>query len=194
MELPENRTITIFALRSQIAFAISSQGEVYTWGALSPTTEDETPFFLRNLLFLQSPPRSFTALSNIRISSLSCNNSVAMFLSEDGTVYSYGSDATHKYGILGLGEIYAQASPYPVGALLDHRIKHVSVGYSHACAVNSGGCLFTWGSGKKGQLGLKGVERRTLPSVVEGTRAYHCLLATCSYNYTAVLTGTSSCV
>ncbi len=141
------------------------------------------------MLFLQAPPRRLGALVNIRISTLSCNSCVAMFLADDGTLYSYGNDAASRYGLLGLGEVYQQATPHPLRALFDHRIRGVSVGYSHVCAVNSLGHIFAWGTGKKGQLGIRGAERKTTPTRVDSARGIKCRDAVCSYNYTAIVAG-----
>ena len=172
-----------------MAFAISTQGEVYIWGNLSNKPEEDSYNLVKSLNFLESDPRTFGGLKSIKISSLSCNNAVAIFLSEDGTLYSEGNDLLNKFGILGVGEIYSLTSPSPISTLFDHRIKLISVGYSHACALNSVGYLFTWGTGKRGQLGHKGIEKMAMPKLVESAKVFNGKQAICSYNVTALLTG-----
>lgn len=187
IELPKNNSIKSFTLRENAAFAVTETGDLYYWGSFCEKSEDAKAFFVQSLQFLHNDPKSFGGLVNIRISSLSCNNSLAIFLSDDGTLYSYGDDTANKNGLLGLGEVYFQANPYPVSALFDYRIKHVSVGYFHACAVNSVGCLFTWGTGRNGQLGLEKDQKKAIPTLVENAKTFSCKQAVCSYNYTAVL-------
>lgn len=188
IELPKNDSIKVLSLRNNAVFAISEKGELFYWGSFCEKDEKESTFYMKSLHFLQNEPKRFGGLLNVRISSVSCNNSLAIFLSEDGTLYSYGNDSKHKFGILGLGDIYFQANPLPVSTLFDYRIKSVSVGYFHACAVNSVGRLFTWGTGKNGQLGLDRQEKKTIPTLVESAKSLGSKLAVCSYNYTALLT------
>ncbi len=126
-------------------------------------------------------------LRSIPIQALSCNESVALFLSYDGTVYSYGNDPS-RLGLLGQGEIYTVSTPQPVTKLLDHAIRQVSVGPTHACALNSLGRLFTWGTGLRGQLGREET-RSTVPRPVESTKVLDVRQAVCSPSATAVVTG-----
>ena len=176
-------------MRNKVAFVISKRGEVFFWGSLYSTAEDDAKFYPKSLGFLQQEPRIMMPLKNVQIVSMSCNNSVAIFLSQDGTLYSYGNDLAKRYGILGLGENYHQSTPTPISALLEHRVKQVSVGLTHACALNNTGCLFTWGTGKKGQLGLNAVEKATTPTLVEGGKVFSARQAWCSNSATVVLTG-----
>lgn len=188
IELPKNESIKNLVLRNNAAFAVSEKGELYFWGTFCEKERKESTFFVKSLQFLHNEPMQFGCLLSVPISSVSCNNNIAMLLSEEGTLYTYGDDSVNKYGTLGLGEIYYQSNPYPISSLFDYRIKHVSVGYFHACAINSAGSLFTWGTGKNGQLGQNDVERLTKPTKVESAKTFSSKQAICSYNYTAVLT------
>ena len=189
LQLPSNVSIKLFILQNQSAYVISSDGEVYTWGCSMSSRKTEGAYFIKTLSFLQTPPVKLTRMLNIRIASIACNDDVSLFLSEDGTVYSYGNDAASKFGLLGLGEIFVQNTPNAINTLFDYRIKTIAMGYSHACAVNSAGLMFTWGTGKKGQLGIAGVERTNTPKPVNSTKALKPKTVVCSYNYTAVLSG-----
>jgi len=181
LQLPNSLSIQHFILQENCAYAISESGQVFIWGNLSKPESN----FIQTLNFLQIPPIKLSKLQNIRISHMACNNSVALFLSEDGTLYSYGED-TLKFGLLGHGEVYSQPHPNPINSLFDHCIKHVSIGYSHACAINSSGQFFTWGTGKNGQLGIPGQEKIKIPKKVISKEKIQ--KSICSYNYTALLT------
>ena len=176
-------------MRNKLALAVSSSGNAYFWGSYSLREEDETNTTAKNLTFLQSEPRQFSTLKNIKISSICCNNMVAFFLSEDGVLYSYGNDLGNSFGILGLGEVYHQSSPTPVRSLFDQRIKQISIGYSHAAALNTIGYLFTWGTGKCGQLGLYKKEKTSIPTLVESAKVFSGKQVVSSYNATVLLTG-----
>jgi alpha-tubulin suppressor-like RCC1 family protein len=78
---------------------------------------------------------------------------VAQFLSTEGTVYAWGNDIK-KRGIMGLGNNFRQQRPYPNSHLFDYMIRNIDVCDSHACAVDTNGRLFVWGSGTNGELGL----------------------------------------
>ena len=156
--------------------------------------ENRSTVLLKDVSFLQYEPRIFTGLKNISVESLACNNNVAMLLSQDGTLYSYGSDLSNKFGILGLGETYIQSNPCPISSLLDHRIQQVALSNSHAAAINSVGHLFTWGTSSQGQLGLltaktkKIVEKTTVPVMVESVKVLNIKQVQCSNYTTAFLT------
>ena len=68
------------------------------------------------------------------------------------------------------------------------RIKLISVGHTHAAAVNSYGRLLTWGTGKRGQLGHKDINALSCPLVVESCKGFSIIQLLCHYNFTALLT------
>jgi len=193
VSLPKSESIKSFTIRNKVSFAISHSGTVYFWGELQNKPEilaklKETNFL--DLDFLRCEPKIFGTLRNICITQLSCNESAALFLAQDGTLYSYGADY-QKVGILGQGDIYLQNTPQPIKALLDHTITNISVGISHACAINSVGNLFTWGTGEAGQLGIKEVTRCTVPKRADSSKVFGVKQAICSYSSTIILTGIS---
>ena len=62
-----------------------------------------------------------------------------------GVVYSWGSD-TQKMGILGVGKgIFEVKEPTPVRALIDYRVKDLTLADNKAWAIDDGGRLFVWG-------------------------------------------------
>lgn len=175
-----------FTVQNNSSFAISANNEVYVWGDF--VLKDGRGSSIKTLNFLQMPPVKFSGLRNIRITSLSCNRIVALFLSEDGTVYSYGDDSKSKLGLLGLGPVLTQLKPTPVRTLFDHRVQSVHTGHSHACALTSSGLLFSWGTGTKGQLGINGMSKAEVPTRVKTELKF--TKAVCSYNYTALVSCT----
>lgn len=79
---------------------------------------------------------------------------MAHLLSNDGTLYSWGTDLK-KTGILGLGsKLFSTNRPMPNKTLFDFRISSVSVSENHCCVSDSKGCLFSWGTGFIGETGI----------------------------------------
>lgn len=78
-----------------------------------------------------------------------------MIFVDEGTLYGWGDDSEHKYGILGLGSNYKAVRPCPNSQLFDYMIKNVSLAETHGSAVDSAGRLFCWGYGPNGELGLE---------------------------------------
>lgn len=121
---------------------------MYTWGSLTSNKEGDS------LTFLEAIPRPVAGLKGKRILSLSCNNKVAVCVSAEGLLYSFGDDAKARSGILGLGETYYQAFPSPIQTLAGHRVAQASVGKSHVAALTARGEVFLWGAGS-------GVQRKS---------------------------------
>ncbi|CAK4803783.1 unnamed protein product [Aphanomyces euteiches] len=152
------------------AFALSSTGEVYSWGGNgngpatfpptpSPKTDENTP--------PPPPPPHTTFLypSVIRqlrvedIQTFACarvQGHVAA-LTKSGRCYTWGKN---EYGELGAGHVKrADPQPRAVDALNNALIVAVGVGNSHTIAVTNAGKCYAWGAAWGGQLGL-GVTKR----------------------------------
>ena len=190
IELPNNLSFQQFVLKENIAFAVSTTGSVYIWGSIIGKEEKEASF-VKTLSFLHTTPRLIETIRNLKISAVSCNQSLAILLSDDGCLFSFGRDQD-KYGLLGLGEVFEANNPLPMKSLFDHRIKSVSVSFSHACAVTSKGYLYTWGTGKKGQLGHKSIDRVSTPMQVDSCKKSYLSIAVASYNITCLLSTNGS--
>ena len=86
-------------------------------------------------------------LNSVMIDSLSCNNTIAIFVSKDGVLYSLGDDLKTRTGILGLGNNYYQSSPSPIKSLFNNRMTQVSISNTQASALDHSGKIFLWGTG-----------------------------------------------
>jgi len=126
-------------------------------------------------------PRNLATIKGIQIISVSCNNNVAIFVSKDGTLYSFGDDLKYRFGILGLNDIYHQPSPIPIRGLLDHSVKQVSVGFSHCSALDSTGVVYIWGT--------SGVQKKSnSPVLLKSERVINARQTLSSYFATIVVT------
>ena len=85
--------------------------------------------------------------------------------------------------------------PLLISALAHKRVKMLSCGHRHCCALMlGGGLLYTWGFNRFGQLGLGGKERtdfdfedRDVPIVVTTMRKVRCSHVSCGRHFTVAL-------
>lgn len=87
----------------------------------------------------------FSFFNSMKIQKIACNSTAAFFLSTDGMVYVWGKDLTGR-GVLGLGSNTKQTKPCPLSSLIDYTITAISLSEFHACAIDSRGRVFTWGT------------------------------------------------
>ena len=91
-------------------------------------------------------------LRDLQIESMACCSSCALFLSNDGMVYSFGIDKG-RFGLLGSGDCFEFLRPKTLDTLYNFTIRTLSISETHACATDLRGKLYTWGTGTQGQLG-----------------------------------------
>ena len=120
------------------------------------------------------------------ITSLSCNRSMCLFLSNKGEIWVWGNDI-EKYGIFGKDTLFASDIPIKMESLASHSMISMSLGASHAAAVCSSGLLYTWGTGKLGELGEIS-STRSLPQPVNSANIFKSRQVICGEKYTAICT------
>lgn len=85
-------------------------------------------------------------------------------LKADGSVDCWGNNNT--YGELGDGSGVNSPFPVAVSGLTD--AVAIAVGYSHTCALKTGGTVVCWGWNEAGQLGDGTTSNRSMPVAVSG--------------------------
>ena len=89
-----------------------------------------------------------------RIQEVCCANSFTMAATQDGRVYTWG---TNLYGALGLGkETTAVQKPSLIQSLAQQQVHIVKISgkFQHSIFLDSNGNVFMSGKGDKGQLGF----------------------------------------
>mmetsp|Transcript_11294 Transcript_11294/g.18047 ORF Transcript_11294/g.18047 Transcript_11294/m.18047 type:complete len:329 (+) Transcript_11294:84-1070(+) len=99
-----------------------------------------------------SYPRRVEGLTDIIVKDVDISENVAVAVSKDGKVYTWG--AGEALGREGNGK-----SPGLVSALEGKQVESVSCGPTHMLAVTKQGELYAWGSKYEGALGLGSRER-----------------------------------
>jgi alpha-tubulin suppressor-like RCC1 family protein len=154
--VPAGVTFTALAAGGAHSVALTSIGQVYTWGwnssgqlGIGSTAESHTPVLV-------------PGLSNIIAVSARHNHTVA--LKSDGTVWAWGKN---DCGQLGNANNSNQLSPVQVrgqnnsGYLTN--IQAIATGFSHTVALTNGGEIYAWGSNAFGQFGNNSTSSSSTP-------------------------------
>ncbi|KAF0683432.1 Aste57867_24557 [Aphanomyces stellatus] len=167
----KNADIRVVAVASSLvhAGAVTAAGAMYTWGACVPgafgTVDSPTHQVVR------ACPRRVDDLTGVQVVGLALGARHSVALTEEGSVYTWGAG---EFGQLGHGdvvdnELFRQqfdvhtSRTYPTVDLplrLDKslfdgiQIKQVACGYYFTVVLAQDGCVYAWGEGSDGQLGL----------------------------------------
>ncbi|KAM6971950.1 putative E3 ubiquitin-protein ligase HERC6 [Aplochiton taeniatus] len=161
--------------------AVSSSGQVYSWGAgedgqlgLGPAALDR---HVRIPLLLPIP-----------VVQVACGNSHSLALTKAGEVFSWG---LNTYGQLGLGrKVPLQPQPSLVQSLTGVAVSQISAGGAHTLVLSLPGLVYCCGANKAGQLGLnrQDVKGRFNVCAVPALRQLGVSSISCGEAHSAVLT------
>jgi len=158
--------------------AVSSFGEVYTWG------EGKFGRLGHGKEFNQKEPLmiDYEPFKNCHVVEVSCGGFHTAAITKDGELFTFGGG---EHGQLGQGNKENYSRPKLVEALKN--VKQVSCGWSHTVALAEDGSVWTFGNGDHGKLGLGDTKKEVLPKRVEGLASKR-VLRVASYNeHTAAL-------
>ncbi|XP_039074363.1 probable E3 ubiquitin-protein ligase HERC6 isoform X1 [Hyaena hyaena] len=166
------------------SLAVCYKGRVFAWGAGSEGQLGIGEFKEINII-----PRKIKTLTGIKIIQVSCGHYHSLALSEDGQVFSWGSNS---HGQLGLGkELPSQASPQRVRSLDGIPLAQVAAGGAHSFALSLFGTSFGWGSNNAGQLAFCGNNAPVQgykPRSIGALKNLGVVYISCGHEHTAVLT------
>lgn len=118
--------------------ALTSHGEVYTWGFGDRGQLGHGNYSAR------TKPSCISAFarSQIKIKQIQTGSCHTMALSQDGRVYTWGAGS---HGQLGLGNMDNQANPCLVSSLSKRKIADIACGSTFSMARTQAGTVYTWG-------------------------------------------------
>ncbi|XP_030879668.1 probable E3 ubiquitin-protein ligase HERC6 isoform X3 [Leptonychotes weddellii] len=183
----ETLRVDLVSCGKEHSLAVCYKGRVFAWGAGSEGQLGVGEFKEINLT-----PRKIKTLTGIKIIQVSCGHYHSLALSEDGQLFSWGSNS---HGQLGLGkESPSQASPQRVRSLDGIPLTQVAAGGVHSFALSLSGASFGWGSNNAGQLALRKnnvpVLQSSKPRSIGALKNLGVIYISCGYEHTAVLTQT----
>ena len=166
------------ACGSSHSAAITSNGELYTWGC------GEYGRLGHGDNVTQLRPKQVKALAGQRVIQVACGSRDAqtLALTDEGLVYSWGDG---DFGKLGRGGSEGCSVPQNVEKLNGVGICQIECGAQFSLALSKSGLVWTWGKGDYYRLGHGNDQHVRKPTVVESLRgkkivhvavgALHCL-------------------
>ncbi|KAL1138806.1 hypothetical protein AAG570_008868, partial [Ranatra chinensis] len=178
IETLKSKRIRDIACGSAHSAAITSNGELYTWGLGEYGRLGHGDFAT------QLKPKHVKALSGHHIIKVACGSRDAqtLALSSEGLVFSWGDG---DFGKLGRGGSEGCDLPQNVEKLNGLGVCHIECGAQFSLALTKSGQVWTWGKGDYFRLGNGSDHHVRKPTLVEGLRsekvidvavgALHCL-------------------
>nr|CCA13968.1 conserved hypothetical protein [Albugo laibachii Nc14] len=154
--IPSDCVITSVGVSTYSAFAASDEGALIAFGGLSDTL--------------------FSIVDNVRVKKVSCGVMHAGIVCMKGHVYTWGSG---DGGRLGHGNNISHSKPKIVEELRNDIMVDIACAVWHTVALTfipplrHGGLIYTWGTGRFGQLAQGAMQYCSVPTVVEDLVASH---------------------
>lgn len=167
VQVPGLSSITAISSSSMHSLALSSTGQVFSWGSNNFGELGRGISTGCELVGAVNLPMPAVAIS--------AGHSFSLAVLSDGTVWAWGANDVGQLGIghatsygWGWGELQ------PVEAAAVPAVTAISAGARHSLALGTDGSVWAWGEGRDGQLGDGGTEASALPkqvSLVSGATA-----------------------
>ncbi|KZV36433.1 hypothetical protein F511_22188 [Dorcoceras hygrometricum] len=145
-----NSVIKLISAAKFHSVAVSSGGEVYTWGFGRGGRLGHPDFDIHSGQAAVITPRQVTSgLGARRVKAIAAAKHHTVVATEGGEVFTWGSN---REGQLGYTSVDTQPTPRRVSSL-KARIVAVAAANKHTVVVSEAGEIYTWGCNKEGQLG-----------------------------------------
>ncbi|XP_057781444.1 PH, RCC1 and FYVE domains-containing protein 1-like [Salvia miltiorrhiza] len=172
--------------------AISSSGDLYTWG---DGTHNAGLLGHGNDVSHWIPKRVSGLLEGLQVLSVACGTWHTALATSSGKLFTFGDG---MFGALGHGDRESVPFPKEVNSLSGLKVVAVSCGVWHTAAIievtNQAGAsvssrkLFTWGDGDKYRLGHGNKDAYLFPTCVSPLIDYNIQQLACGHNMTIALT------
>ncbi|XP_029622147.1 probable E3 ubiquitin-protein ligase HERC3 isoform X2 [Salmo trutta] len=175
-----NQVIQV-ACGDQHSIALTQDGNVFTWGQNSSGQlglGKGEPSTLS--------PQPVKSLSGIPLAQITAGGDHSFALTLSGAVFGWGKNST---GQLGLGDTIDRPAPAPVDCLNLKKTITVSCGVEHTAVLTKGGLVFTFGSGRHGQLGHNSLRNELRPRLVAELWGAKVTQIACGRNHTLAFVG-----
>ncbi|XP_066535877.1 E3 ISG15--protein ligase HERC5-like [Hoplias malabaricus] len=176
-----NRNVIQVVCGDQHCIALTHDGQLFTWGQNS-----SGQLGLGRNEPSSSSPRPLRSLCGIPLAQISAGGDHSFALSVSGAVFGWGRNSA---GQLGLGDTEDRYIPVCVNSLNLKTTVFVSCGKEHTATLSKGGTVFTFGSGRYGQLGHNSFRDELRPRVVGELWGSKVSQISCGRHHTLVLIG-----
>ncbi|XP_026795315.3 probable E3 ubiquitin-protein ligase HERC3 [Pangasianodon hypophthalmus] len=181
-----SKTVIQVACGDQHFMALTNDGQLFTWGQNSSGQLGLGKGEPSSL-----SPQPLKSLCGIPLAQISAGGDHSFALSLSGAVFGWGRNSA---GQLGLGHTEDVYSPTCVNNLSQKKTISISCGEEHTATLSKGGAVFTFGSGRYGQLGHNTFKDELQPRVVTGLWGINVSQITCGRNHTLALVESSNTV
>ncbi|KAH3848007.1 hypothetical protein DPMN_090343 [Dreissena polymorpha] len=143
---------------------VTMEKEVYTWANLQGDGKIVGQLGHGNVASYKTP-KKVEAFEGIGIIQAECGEDFTVFLTDEGQVFSCGSNF---YGCLGCEDEEDElVSPVCVPTFARLAVQQLSCGDNHVVALSKDGDVYTWGRGEFGRLGQGSEDDCSIPNKVE---------------------------
>ncbi|XP_048826786.1 probable E3 ubiquitin-protein ligase HERC3 isoform X2 [Brienomyrus brachyistius] len=120
-----------------------------------------------------------------KVVQVACGDNHSVLLRQDGQIFTWGCNSS---GQLGLGNREPSKMPQSLLGLAGIPLAQIAAGGDHSLALSVSGAVFSWGSNRRGQLGLGDVTDRDRPVPVRSLHGKKTIYISCGGEHTATLT------
>ncbi|XP_012860291.2 E3 ISG15--protein ligase HERC5 [Echinops telfairi] len=136
-------------------------------------------------------PQVVGHLAGVPVAQISAGEAHSLALSMSGSIYSWGKN---DCGQLGLGHMDDEDFPSLIEEPDDQEVEFLTCGGSHSALLTKDGLVFTFGSGKCGQLGHNSVRDEPRPHLVTELIDYKVTQIACGRSHTLAYVSDSGMV
>ncbi|KAM9477009.1 putative E3 ubiquitin-protein ligase HERC3 isoform 2-T2 [Clarias gariepinus] len=165
---------------------LTKDGQLFTWGQNSSGQLGLGKGEPSSL-----SPQPLKSLCGIPLAQISAGGDHSFALSLSGAVFGWGRNSA---GQLGLGNTDDRHAPVCVKSLNLKKTVFISCGEDHTAVLTKGGLLFTFGSGRYGQLGHNSLRDELLPRVVAEFWGSKVFQIACGGHHTLALVESSNTI
>lgn len=169
------KTVTRIAACDGISFAVTSDGQLVTWGKTQPASFTVTP------TKQTTPVRVMGSLATKSVVAVACGTLHSLALTADGEIHAWG---INHAGQLGSGTTTGRDVPAKMTttgtALSGKTVTAIAIVGASSFALTSEGKVYAWGLNDFGQLGDGSTANRSLPVLIGGLLSGKTITAICS--------------
>ncbi|XP_011257668.1 probable E3 ubiquitin-protein ligase HERC4 isoform X1 [Camponotus floridanus] len=161
--------------------AVNEWGQLFSWGC-----NMKGQLGLNSVDCTERTPRMVKALGTSVIVQIACGIEHSIALTNDGELYSWGSN---REGQLGIGShTVTEIKPKRIITLAAVPIAFIACGGYHTVVISKSGVVFAWGRNTFGQLGLNDTQQRIVPCQLRTLRNAKVCYAACGEEFSVFLT------